>query len=187
MRNILFLLALLVLAGAASLTTTIPAPYVSPAVADVLPVDSLTQLGSMKFLPDVPLGWTANYTPTADSVAVVITGLDGVHTNGSFRIEMAPFYPDSTDWYDFTLSGYRIVLSEEAVHTAYAGVEINGRPFLLSGTTAYAAYATPDSLWLDVAEKVDLAFFGGIGAADNASFDVPVLTFTFLIPSLDAQ
>lgn len=190
MKNILG--GALLMAVAALFMVMWNGPHTAYATGDVLSADSLSSLGAISFTPLIPPDWSSTYAATADSVAITITGggaSKGDTGSGEFRVDFAPFMCDSTGWHDFTLSGYRFIPGAEcAPHTAYVNLVIDGKlVFPLSTTSAYAAYSTADSLWFEDDIPHTVSFIGGCGAAANTSFDQPSVTFTFLIPSLDAE
>lgn len=197
MRNILFLLALLAIAG---LSQLLPAPDVHTALAadDILATDSMTTYGVLQFKPDVPGTWATSFAATADSFVVVLTApaSSGETGIGTFEVLTPPFVAASSGWHDLSVTGYRMVPGGEcAPNTAYAGLALYeaGKPrglhWPLAATWggAYANQVVPDSLWLEADKTYQVKFYGGMSAADNTSFDVPVLTLAVRIPQVVAQ
>ncbi len=199
MKYFLWALAFLGLA-AVTMFSPLMAPYPPEALAadDILPTDSMTTFGALQFKPDVPATWAANFTATDDSFIVVLTApaSSGETGIGTFEVWTPPFKAAASGWHDLSVTGYRMIPGGEcAPNTAYAGLSLieagkqRGLHWPLAATWggAYANQATPDSMWLEADKTYQLLFYGGMSAADNTSYDVPVLTLAVRITQVVAQ
>lgn len=161
------------------------------ATTSIESTDSLTTFDPLRLKTDLPTGWTAAYTAAGDSIKLILNASTTKTAEVGIavaEIHVDPFKADSTGFHDLAFAGYRWFGNGEQVpRTMEAHVIINDIWHRIPESAIDAAYAVPDSLWLDAAEVYDIKFRLTCGAADHASFDGPLATFKLKGLTLKAQ